>query len=65
MQTAVLSTSGNDEVLLFQLVAEKLYLVVTQMLISLLIMESAIELALPVALLNFPGERSLPHSSVL
>ena len=32
---------------------------------SLLIMRSAIELALPVALLNFPVERSLPRSSVL
>ena len=38
MQTAALSTSGNDEVLLlFQLMAEKLYLVVTQMLICELI----------------------------
>ena len=33
--------------------------------ISLLIMRSAIELALPVALLNLPVERSLPRSSVL
>ena len=30
-----------------------------------LIMRSAIELALPVVLLNFPVERSLPCSSVL
>ena len=38
MQTAALSTSGNDEVLLlFQLVAEKFYLVVTRMLICELI----------------------------
>ena len=34
MQSAALSTSGNNEVLLlFQSVAERLYLVVTQMLI--------------------------------
>ena len=38
MQTAADSTSGNDKVLLlFQLVAEKLYLVVTWMLICELI----------------------------
>ena len=38
MQTAALSTSKNDEVLLlFQLVAEKLYLVVTGTLICELI----------------------------
>ena len=38
MQTAALSTSGNDEVLLLlQSVAEKLYLVVTQILICELI----------------------------
>ena len=38
MKTAALSTTGNDEVLLlFQLVAEKLYRVVTQMLICELI----------------------------
>ena len=38
MQTAALSTIGNDEVLLlFQSVAEKLYLVVTRMLICELI----------------------------
>ena len=38
MQTAAISTSGNDEVLLlFQSVTEKLYLVVTQMLICELI----------------------------
>ena len=34
-------------------------------ILSLLIMRSAIELAVPVALLNFPVDRSLLRSSVL